>query len=197
MRRRMLALAGLTSVAVVSGSIAVADGPTADDLASSAALGEAAPTAVDVDEVVSRARTVREPLVAARQESLAALDAAPTPQRVEAVATPEPNAPAPQPEPTPEPPTTTTWVASWYGPGFHGNLTANGETFDQWAMTAAHKSLDFGTEVRVTNPSTGDSVVVRINDRGPFVGGRDIDLSRGAAQALGVSGVARVEVEIL
>ena len=88
--------------------------------------------------------------------------------------------------------------ASWYGPGFDGRKTASGERFDQNALTAAHKTLPFGTKVRVTSAS-GRSVVVRINDRGPFVRGRDIDLSRGAAQALGIvgSGVAQVSLEVL
>jgi len=89
--------------------------------------------------------------------------------------------------------------ASWYGPGFHGNLTANGERYNQYEMTAAHRSLPFGTEVRVTNMNNGRSVVVRINDRGPFIGGRIIDLSAGAAEVIGMisSGVAPVQVEIL
>ncbi len=89
--------------------------------------------------------------------------------------------------------------ASWYGPGFHGNLSANGEVFNQYAMTAAHKSLPFGTKVRVTNMDNGRSVVVRISDRGPYVGGRVIDLSLGAAQLIGLtsSGVAPVRLEIL
>lgn len=75
-------------------------------------------------------------------------------------------------------------VASWYGPGFHGRLTANGERFNQNALTAAHKTLPFGTRVLVENPRTGKQVVVRINDRGPFIKGRVIDLSKAAAQAL-------------
>jgi rare lipoprotein A len=89
--------------------------------------------------------------------------------------------------------------ASWYGPGFHGNLTANGESYNQYAMTAAHRSLPFGTEVRVTNMDNGRSVVVRINDRGPYIGGRIIDLSAGAAETLGMihSGVAPVRLEVL
>src|SRR4051812_5824819 len=66
--------------------------------------------------------------------------------------------------------------ASWYGPGFHGKRTANGERFNTHALTAAHRSLPFGSRVQVTNERTGRSVVVRINDRGPFVGGRVIDL---------------------
>lgn len=89
--------------------------------------------------------------------------------------------------------------ASWYGPGFNGRATANGETFDQNALTAAHPSLPFGTRVEVTNINNGESVVVRINDRGPYAEGRIIDLSAAAAQDIGVteSGVAPVEVSVL
>ena len=85
-------------------------------------------------------------------------------------------------------------AASWYGPGFHGRLTANGERFNTHAMTAAHRTLPFGARVRVTNKNNGRSVVVRINDRGPFVGGRVIDLSKASARAIGVSGVAKVSL---
>lgn len=90
-------------------------------------------------------------------------------------------------------------LASWYGPGFHGRRSANGEIYNQNALTAAHKSLPFGTRVRVTHVGSGRSVVVRINDRGPFVGGRIIDLSAAAARIIGVaqSGVAPVRVEVL
>lgn len=77
-------------------------------------------------------------------------------------------------------------VASWYGPGFHGRLTANGERFDMNALTAAHKTLPFGTHVQVESYSTGKKVLVRINDRGPFIGGRIIDLSKAAARELGI-----------
>ncbi len=76
-------------------------------------------------------------------------------------------------------------LASWYGPYFHGRLTANGEIFDQNAMTAAHKSLPFDTVLQVRNPKTNRSVVVRINDRGPYIGKRSLDLSKAAAQCLG------------
>lgn len=76
--------------------------------------------------------------------------------------------------------------ASWYGPGFHGRLTANGERFNQEEMTAAHKTLPFGTRVLVRIPRTGREVVVRINDRGPYVKGRIIDLSSAAASAIGL-----------
>ncbi|GEP05633.1 hypothetical protein MOX02_36710 [Methylobacterium oxalidis] len=85
-------------------------------------------------------------------------------------------------------------MASWYGPGFHGRRTANGERFNTRALTAAHRTLPFGTRVRVTNQTNGRSVVVRINDRGPYAGGRVIDLSSASAQAIGVSGTAKVSV---
>ena len=90
-------------------------------------------------------------------------------------------------------------IASWYGPGFHGKTTANGETFDTNALTAAHKSLPFGTMVRVTHLLNGTSVVVRINDRGPFIPGRIIDLSKAAAREIDMisSGTARVRIQAL
>ncbi len=78
--------------------------------------------------------------------------------------------------------------ASWYGPGFNGKKAASGEKFNQNAMTAAHKTLPFGTVVRVVYQRTGKSVNVRINDRGPYVGGRIIDLSKAAASQLGIIG---------
>ena len=90
-------------------------------------------------------------------------------------------------------------TASWYGPGFQGRLTANGERFDQNELTAAHRTLPFGTRLRVTNETNGKSVVVRVNDRGPFVGKRVIDLSRGAAEKIGLirKGVGRVKLEVM
>lgn len=90
-------------------------------------------------------------------------------------------------------------VASWYGPGFHGRLTANGEVYNQYELTAAHKSLPFGTRVRVTNLKNDRQVIVRINDRGPFIEGREIDLSYQAAAALGMvdDGLGRVKLEVL
>ena len=114
----------------------------------------------------------------------------------------------PKPQPQPQPPVIATgfssvfrvtgW-ASWYGPGFHGNLSANGEVFNENDLTAAHKELPFGTMVRVTNLDNGRSVVVRINDRGPYVGDRIIDLSAGAARVLGMmdSGVAPIQLDVL
>lgn len=90
-------------------------------------------------------------------------------------------------------------VASWYGEPFHGRRTASGETFDQHALTAAHPSMTLPSLARVTRLDTGASVIVRINDRGPFTGGRIIDLSRAAAEALDMVdlGVAQVRVEAL
>jgi rare lipoprotein A len=88
-------------------------------------------------------------------------------------------------------------LASWYGPGFHGRKTASGERFNTGAMTAAHRSLPFGTRVKVTNVKTGRAVVVRINDRGPFVGGRVIDLSHASARAIGVGGVSAVHLSVI
>lgn len=90
-------------------------------------------------------------------------------------------------------------TASWYGPGFDGRKTANGERFDQSAMTAAHPDLPFASTVRVTRVDTGDSVLVRINDRGPYADDRVIDLSRAAAAELGfiADGVAEVRVELV
>jgi rare lipoprotein A (peptidoglycan hydrolase) len=89
--------------------------------------------------------------------------------------------------------------ASWYGPGFHGKKTASGEIFDQTKFTAAHKTLPLGSRARVTNIENGNSVEVEINDRGPFVEGRILDLSRAAAKALGfiAAGTAPVRVELL
>lgn len=84
--------------------------------------------------------------------------------------------------------------ASWYGPGFHGRKTASGERFNTHAMTAAHRTLPFGTKVRVVNERNGRSVVVRINDRGPFHRGRVIDLAKAPALALGITGTSYVSL---
>ncbi|MGH8613955.1 MAG: septal ring lytic transglycosylase RlpA family protein [Gammaproteobacteria bacterium] len=88
-------------------------------------------------------------------------------------------------------------TASWYGPGFHGKKTANGEIYNQNKLTAAHRTLPLGAEVEVTNVTNGKAVEVKINDRGPYVGGRVIDLSRAAAIELGMKeqGVAKVKIE--
>ena len=88
-------------------------------------------------------------------------------------------------------------VASYYGKELAGRRTASGERFNPGAMTAAHRTLPFGTRVRVTNIHNGRSVIVRINDRGPFVKGRSIDLSRGAARAIGMGTAANVRMEVI
>jgi rare lipoprotein A len=90
-------------------------------------------------------------------------------------------------------------VASWYGPGFHGNATSSGEIYDQFDLTAAHRTLPLGTRVEVTQLATGRTVEVRINDRGPFVDDRIIDLSYAAAKQLGLvgPGTGRVRLEVL
>jgi len=89
--------------------------------------------------------------------------------------------------------------ASWYGPHFHGKTTANGEVYDQMAFTAASKTLRFGTLLKITNLRNNKSVIVRINDRGPYIEGRQLDLSKAAAQALGMvrRGVIKVKAEQL
>jgi rare lipoprotein A len=112
----------------------------------------------------------------------------------------------PRPAPTPERSERTaetvrrSWsgVASWYGAAFAGRTTADGSSFNPNELTAAHKQLPFGSLVRVTNPRNGRSVVVEITDRGPFVAGREIDLSRAAAEAIGLrsQGTGRVGVEV-
>jgi rare lipoprotein A len=88
-------------------------------------------------------------------------------------------------------------LASYYGQEFAGRRTASGERFNPNAMTAAHRTLRFGTRVRVTNSSNGRSVIVRINDRGPFVKGRAIDLSRAAARAIGMGSSAHVRIQVI
>ncbi|HRK98391.1 MAG TPA: septal ring lytic transglycosylase RlpA family protein [Alphaproteobacteria bacterium] len=94
---------------------------------------------------------------------------------------------------------TETGISSWYGPGFHGKKTASGETYSQYEMTAAHRTLQMPSLVRVTNLSNGKSVVVRVNDRGPFAKGRIIDVSERAAGLLGMkgAGTAKVKLELL
>ena len=92
-----------------------------------------------------------------------------------------------------------TAVASWYGEPFHGRLTASGERYDMHGFTAAHRSLPFGTRLKVTSAATGRSSVVTVNDRGPFIRGRHLDLSYGAAKEIGLTGegVGRVAVEVM
>jgi len=86
-------------------------------------------------------------------------------------------------------------TASWYGPGFHGRKTANGERFDTQELTCAHKSLPFNTILKVTNLENGRYTIVRVNDRGPFIRGRIIDLSNAAKNEIGMGGLAKVRIE--
>ena len=92
-----------------------------------------------------------------------------------------------------------TGVSSWYGPQFHGNLTANGEVFDMYGITAAHKEFPLNTVARVTNLDNNKSIILRINDRGPYIDGRILDCSYGAALKLDFSdqGTANVKIEII
>jgi rare lipoprotein A len=141
-----------------------------------------AATRVAVDEDETRKATVSGTEVAIREvDSLT-----PSPEATISPVLPQPIAPEPA-------------EASWYGPGFYGNRTASGEVLRRGTLTAAHRSLPFGTRVRVTNLWNGRTAVVRINDRGPFHGDRVIDLAHGAASELGVtsSGVAKVKLEVL
>ena len=120
-------------------------------------------------------------------------------RNVNAVLTPVAVLPEPKLTLVPDVVRVITGEASWYGPGFYGNYTANGEIYRQGTMTAAHRTLPFGTKVRVTNLRNGRSAVIRINDRGPFVDHRVIDLGHGAASSLGLisSGIAQVKLEVL
>ena len=79
-------------------------------------------------------------------------------------------------------------IASWYGPGFHGSRTASGERFNSHGLTAAHRNLPFGTRLKVLNPSNGRSVIIRVNDDGPHIAGRMLDLSQGAFARIASTG---------
>jgi rare lipoprotein A len=118
-----------------------------------------------------------------------------------AVATVAPGCALFRPQPAPPPVVSGVQVgeASWYGPGFHGRPTASGEIFDQNALTAAHPSLPLGARARVTSLTNQRAVEVRINDRGPFVGGRIVDLSYAAARRIDMigPGIMRVRLEVL
>ena len=116
-----------------------------------------------------------------------------------AVMPPSAELPQPKLKVLPEVVRVITGEASWYGPGFYGNRTANGEVYKPGTMTAAHRTLPFGTKVRVTNLWNGRTAVIRINDRGPFIDHRVIDLGHGAASDLGLtaSGIAEVKLEVL
>ncbi len=128
-----------------------------------------------------------------------AMPSAEEPAKIPSVIDPPPAPRSPKPS-LPRPPRIVeTGMASWYGPGFHGKTTASGEIFNQERLTAAHPRLPWGSRVKITNLTNGKSVEVRINDRGPFVKGRIIDVSRAAARTLGMveSGIAHVRVEWL
>ncbi len=139
------------------------------------------------------------PVLEAPSTDVAIRDVETVPASEELPIRPLPQPIAPAPAPAQRVLQTSTGQASWYGPGFYGNRTANGEVFRPGTMTAAHRTLPFGTKVRVTNLNNGRVAVVRINDRGPFHGNRVIDLGHGAAKELGVvsSGLARVKLEVL
>lgn len=94
---------------------------------------------------------------------------------------------------------TITGVASWYGDKYHGRLTANGETYNQFKLTAAHRTLPFNTLLKVTNLKNGKSVLVRVNDRGPFIRGRILDLSYAAAREIDMveDGIQKVNIKIM
>jgi rare lipoprotein A len=129
-------------------------------------------------------------------DAAAAIEAVPLEPSTEVTA-PDVAEPAPQDAPSaPQETLLGRGSASYYAAKFHGRRTANGETFNNRAMTAAHRTLPFGTRVRVTNPSSGASVVVRINDRGPFTKGRMIDVSRAAAEQLGLIARGHATVEL-
>jgi rare lipoprotein A (peptidoglycan hydrolase) len=123
---------------------------------------------------------------------------APAPSANELAALPQSDLPSPPP-PKPSFSNSFTGRASWYGKDFHGRLTASGEPYDMAALTAAHQTLPFGSRVRVTNLANGRSVVVTINDRGPFAEDRLIDLSHAAAKRLDIveDGVAEVRIDVL
>ena len=127
------------------------------------------------------------------------LQATLSPAEVKPVLAPPLELPKPKLKVVPEVVKVVTGEASWYGPGFYGNLTANGEVYRRGTMTAAHRTLPFGTKVRVTNLWNGRTAVIRINDRGPFIYHRVIDLGHGAASDLGLiaSGIAQVKLEVL
>lgn len=161
-------------------------------------LAESARTESDSRVAMARPADTARPAEPSRQgqptESVAIRQQESEPPAAEAQ--PEPTAPAPTPRRFK---LAGTGEASWYGPGFFGNRTANGEVFRPGTMTAAHRTLPFGTKVKVTNLWNGRSAIVRINDRGPFHGNRIIDLAHGAAQRLGLvsSGIAQVRLEVV
>ena len=149
--------------------------------------------------LIDRSASVIPEPVEKTPEKLPAVRAILVPEDVKPTPVPVSAPPKPKVKVVPQVVKVITGEASWYGPGFYGNRTASGEVYRPGTMTAAHRSLPFGTKVRVTNLWNGRSAVIRINDRGPFVAHRVIDLGHGAASSLGVtaSGVADVRLEVL
>ena len=163
---------------------------------------------VSVPDIMLLNGLIEDPLPAGLQIAIPASDW--DPMNLEVLPLPEPAEEPPAwvfirpPLAPPEPPAPSVQVyqqglASWYGPRFHGRRTANGERFNKHHLTAAHRTLPFNTRVRVVNLRNGKSVVVRINDRGPYVRGRIIDLSYASAHLLGMhpQGVVPVRLELL
>ena len=148
---------------------------------------------VDGSEPIDPLDLVVEPQTPELQATLSSVEVRPL------VAPPAAELPKPKLKVLPEVVKVITGEASWYGPGFYGNYTANGEVYRPGTMTAAHRTLPFGTKVRVTNLWNGRTAVIRINDRGPFIDHRVIDLGHGAASDLGLtaSGIAQVKLEVL
>ncbi|MEV1144333.1 septal ring lytic transglycosylase RlpA family protein [Micromonospora sp. NPDC049799] len=198
-RTRMISSpAGIAATAAIG--VALAVGGTVGAVQLTSASGSARPAAVDLTPVTPSA----EPTTPSASPSLSpsaapSVSASPKATRTQAPSRSRPRTAAPKPSPTATKKTSTarpvvdsgSCGASFYS---EGQMTANGETFDPSALTAAHKTLPFDTKVRVTNPSTGKSVTVRINDRGPFIEGRCIDLSRAAFAAIAPLDAGHVEV---
>lgn len=211
-RKRTLILAGAAGLALIVGGTATAAVVTSGAGPESAANATVVPEA-DPDPLIP-AQGQGEPNADASQEAQDAVAGATQTTSAEASDIKEP-----EPEPDPQEQASTgggstggggggggeptgeggTCEASYYGADFAGRTTANGETFDPNAMTAAHKTLPFGTMVQVTNPNNGKSVTVRINDRGPFVAGRCLDLSTAAFdQIIGTgAGVGQVQWQVV
>ena len=191
---------GALSRALAAGLLALLTGCATQTAAPPPPLSALAPSQALVAEPVAK---VELPSVPERLTALA--------KRLLAKLKKQAPAPAAEAEPQPEPESTVgekyrltgedaleleRGRASWYGGRFHGQLTANGERYDKYALTAAHKTLPFGTIVRVRSLKLGREVDVRINDRGPFAPGRVIDVSQAAAEALGLKGSGVAEVSL-
>ena len=194
---KLLLLPAAAAVLAASTAFAIDDESTATNESPASTQVQAAQTGEVSEAVLVEGTTPRPMLVGGAPDGEAAF-------LPDVVIPAPPPAPEPEPEPAPEPApaaTASAWsgVASWYGDEFAGQSTASGETFDPGALTAAHRTLPFGTQVRVTLEATGQSVIVRINDRGPYSGGREIDLSRAAADAIGLTsrGTGRVTLEVV